>query len=393
MFREVLSNRQFQNLAVSHFNTTFSINIIVPVLPVFLAAKGFAETQIGLIIGAAALSSLLVRPWVGMQIDTRGSGPVMMVGQLMLILSIAGLLFVDALVSFIGLRLAFGVAMAFYGTSAVTYASSIGTGRTTANAVAMYTLITMIGLGLSMSLSQLIFDSYGFTAIALIISALTASAFCVMKFRAGSFEPRSSSDKHAPFMSVLRVRAVLAASLGHFGGSFAFGSILTFIPLAAIQGGVAFYSIFFICFSVSVICSRFFVQRVIEALGIEKACIYAYAAMLLGALPLLLPLTPAILIVSGLFFGAGFGITFPAFVLLLVKRIKAESRGTALGILIAAGDTANALSIAFLGGIAEHFGYLYLFLTIVMVLMVCMYMFYSLIHDRKKSGSGSVKAV
>jgi MFS family permease len=379
----IFTHKQFQNLAVSHLNTTLSINILVPILPVFLAAKGFSETEIGLIIGAAAVSALFVRPWVGIQVDTRGSRPVLMLGQILLMLSITGLLWFESIIAFIILRLAYGVAMAFYGTGSVTFASSIGTGKTTLNAIALYTLITMIGLGLSMSLAQVIFDNYGFTTIVLMTLALTAIAFCVMKFRAESFDMKHSTDGNVPFMAVLKTKAVLATSVGQFGSSFAFGAIFTFIPLAAIQSGISFYSLFFISFAASVICSRLLVQRTIEWFGLEKACMYAYTSMLLGGLLLLFTLSPVILVLSGFFFGAGFGITFPAYVLLLVHRIGAANRGTSLGILIASGDIANALSISILGGIAEYFGYFYLFLAVSTILALCMYILYALIYIRK----------
>jgi len=336
-------------------------------------------------MGAAAASALLVRPWVGIQIDTRGSRPVLILGQILLVLSIAGLLWSETIIAFIVLRLAYGVAAALYGTGAVTFASSIGTGKTTSSAIALYTLITMIGLGLSVSLAQVIFDNYGFTAIVLMISSLIAIALCVMTFRAESFPIRHSTDEKVPFMSVLKTKAVLATSAGHFGASFAYGAIFTFIPLAAIQVGISFYSIFFISFAVSVVFSRFLVQRVIEWFGLEKACVYAYASMLVGGLLLLFPLSPVVLVLSGLIFGAGFGITYPSFVLLLVHRIGPANRGTSLGILMASWDIGSALSISILGGIAEHFGYFYLFLAVGAMLAICMYIFFSLIY-RRKSG-------
>jgi MFS family permease len=177
--------------------------------------------------------------------------------------------------------------------------------------------------------------------------------------------------------------------VGQFGSSFAFGAIFTFIPLAAIQSGISFYSLFFISFAASVICSRLLVQRVIEWFGLEKACMYAYTSMLLGGLLLLFPLSPVVLVLSGLIFGAGFGITFPAYVLLLVHRMGAANRGTSLGILIASGDIANALSISILGGIAEYFGYFYLFLAVSAILAICMYILYALIYIRKTMRPGS----
>jgi len=115
----------------------------------------------------------------------------------------------------------------------------------------------------------------------------------------------------------------------------------------------------------------------------EKTCVYAYLSMLCGVLLLVFTMSPVVLVVTGLSFGAGFGVTFPAFILLLVHRIDAANRGTSLGILIASGDIANALSVSILGGIAEHFGYFYLFLAVTVILAVSMFLLYTLIHIKK----------
>jgi MFS family permease len=381
-FRSILTNKQFQSVAVSHFNSTFSVNLLVPILPVFLAQKGFAELEIGLIIGATALSSLLVRPWVGVQVDTRGSRPVIMLGQLLIMASIIALLWAEGILAFIGLRLLFGLALAFYFTSAITFASSIGTGQTNANSIALYTLTTMIGLGLSTSLAQSIFDNYGFEAIVAITSVLLATAFCIIRFRSKPYALPKSKDGKVHFLDVLKTKAVIATSVGQFGSQFALGALFTYLPLAALQSDVPFYSVFFISFAVSVVGSRFFVQSIVIRLGMERACLYAYSSMLLGVTLLVFSLSPAVLVATGLLFGAGFGITFPAFILLLVSRIDAATRGTSLGILTAAGDTATALSAAILGGVMQHFGSFHMFLTVIVILALCMAVLYALIANR-----------
>ena len=57
----VFKNRQFQSIAVCHFNTTFSTNMVMPILPVYLGGKGFEETQIGVIMGTTAVAALPLR--------------------------------------------------------------------------------------------------------------------------------------------------------------------------------------------------------------------------------------------------------------------------------------------------------------------------------------------
>jgi len=374
----IFKNKQFQNIAISHFNTTLGMCLLVPILPVFLQNSGFSETQIGIIMGATAMSALMIRPWVGFQVDSKGSRPVILIGQILLVLSTIGYWWSTSFLAFFVLRLLYGIGQAFYGTGAVTFASSIGSGESNSNAIAMYTLTTMFGLGLSMSMAQVAFDSFGFNALVGISVILMGIAFSVMKWRSHPIKLAASNVTRTPFMDVLKSNVVFASTLCQFAASFSFSAVLTFIPLAALNKGISFYSLFFIAFAISVISSRFFVQRINQILGLVNATVYASITMLLSILLLLVTISPVILIASGILFGLGFGIVYPTLVLLLVERINQTNRGTALGIMIAAGDIGNALSTAILGGVAEHLGYAALFSTTALLLTLCTYYFYTI---------------
>lgn len=375
----IFRNKQFQNIAISQFNTTLGACLLIPILPVYLQRIGFAETQIGIIMGAAAISALLIRPWVGFQVDSKGSWSVILIGQLLLILSTVGYWWANSFLAFFTLRFLYGIAQAFYGTGSVTFASSIGSGETKFNAIAMYTLTTMIGLGFSMSIAQATFDSFGFNVLVGISIIMTGIAFSVMKWRSYPIKLVVSNAQRTPFMDVLKSNVVFASTICQFAASFSFSAVLTFIPLAAIDKGISFYSLFFIAFAISVISSRIFVQQINYSLGLINATVYASITMLVGILLLLVTISPIILIASGILFGLGFGIVYPTLVLLVVEQINQQNRGTALGIIIAAGDIGYALSSAILGAVAEQLGYAALFLTTSLLLAVCTYYFYNIL--------------
>jgi MFS family permease len=374
----IFANKQFQNITVSHFNTTLGQNLLLPILPVFLQYKGFSETKIGFIMGVTAASALFVRPWVGFKVDTKGCRPAILMGQLLFLLSIAGLLAATNFIEFFALRLLFGIALAFYGTGAVTFASSIESGENNASAIAMYTLVTMIGLGLAMGISQVAFDTFGFDIIVIGSLLLIGIAFGVMKLRSRPIDP-SGGDVRVPFTAVLTSPAVVGIIISQFATSFSFSAVFTFIPLASLAQGIHFYSLFFIAFAILVIGSRFFVQDINNKLGLEKTVIYGGLTMVVSILLLLIIITPVILILAGSLFGIGFGVVYPTLVLLLIGRIHKSNRGTALSILTASGDIGAALSTAILGGVAEHFGYVYLFLTSALILVICTYCFHEIL--------------
>lgn len=377
----VFYDKQFQCIALSHGSTILGTNLILPILSVFLQYKGFTETQIGLIIGITAASALFIRPWVGLSVDTKGSRWAILIGQSLFFLSTIGYLIANRFASFFTLRLLYGIGLAFYGTGAVTFASSIGKKTIKSSAIAMYTLITMLGLGLSMGLSQIAFDFFGFYALVIASIILIVLAFIIMKSWARTIVP-PNNGKRTPFMAVLKSPIMLAATISQFATGFTFSALFTFIPLAALAENIHFYSLFFITFAVLVIGSRFFVQQANDMFGLNGTVIYSSLAMLLSTILLFIGISPLVLIIAGGLFGIGFGAVFPTLVLLLVQKTPESNRGTALSILTASSDIGSALSTAILGVVAEHLGYPVLFSAVAITLLLGTYGFYFILGKK-----------
>lgn len=371
----VFHDKQFQNIDVSHASTVLGTSLIMPILSVFLQYKGFSETQIGLIMGVTAASSLLVRPWVGVSVDTRGSRWAILIGQGLLFVSMLGYLLASRFVEFFLLRLLFGIGNAFYGTGSVTFASSIGKGELRASAIAMFTMITMLGLGASMGFAQLAFESFGFYALIIASLGFITLAFLFMKLRARAILPVASKNR-ASFMAVLKSPIVLATTISQFAAAFAFSGLFTFIPLASLEQNIHFYSLFFITFAIFVISSRFYVQKANHFFGLKQTVIYASLAMLFSVLLFFLGISQMVLIIAGGLFGIGFGVIYPTLVLILIQKIPESNRGTGLSIIAASSDIGNAISTAILGVVAEHFGYPVLFFSLALILSMGTYGFF-----------------
>lgn len=326
-------------------------------------------------MGATAASALLVRPWVGLRVDTKGSRPAVLFGQLLLFVALAGYLGISGFTAFFCLRLLFGLALAFYGTGAMTFASTVESGERAAGVIAIYTLITMLAVGGAMGVAQITFEAYGFRVLIVISLALISVAGGVMSLRARPIKPVAGAAR-LPFFTVLKTKVVLAATASQFAASFSYGALFTFIPLASLAKGVPFYSLFFISFAASVIVSRFFVQRADNRFGLEKAILYASFLVVVSVMIPAVTISPVSLVLSGALYGIGFGLIFPSLVMLLMRRISQTSRGTSLSILIAAGDVGSAISAALLGVVAEHLGYPLVFTATVLILMLNVAYFY-----------------
>ena len=373
--RVLFQNRQFQSIAWIQVFNVFSSNLIAPVLPLYLALQGLSASNIGLVMGIAALGALIVRPWAGRAVDTRGSRPVILFGQSLMAICFTAYIFFTGFLPMLLVRFLHGAAMAFYGTAAVTFASNVESPQNTAGAISLYTVFTMIGMGSATSLAPFFFHEAGFIPLAILSLVTLSVAIFFVIWRARPIAPiRGAGDM--PFLEVMRDKAVWAPTVCLFASNFAFSTLFTFVPLYALAENTPGYSAFYVSFALAVVATRLGVQALTQAFRPE---IVATAANLMNtASAALMIIYPSVLTfaISGILIGLGFGIIFPTLTVYVVQRIAPSVKGTALSILTAAGDVGNALGASVLGVVAEFFGFRWVFALAAIVVLVCARYFY-----------------
>ena len=123
--RERLFTPAFVLVSVANFLQVMAFFLFVH-LPGFLSDLGAGEVQIGIVVGTAAFSSILLRPVVGREMDRRGRRPVMLVGNVLNVIAVSLYLLVDSLGPFIYLvRALHGVGEATLFTALTTYAADV----------------------------------------------------------------------------------------------------------------------------------------------------------------------------------------------------------------------------------------------------------------------------
>lgn len=379
-------NKQFQNIALTQLLTVFSSSLIIPVLPVYLKIQGFSESEIGLLMGVTAVGALVVRPWCGSLVDTRGSRPAILFGQALTGIGIAAYFWVITFIPLLIVRFFQGTAMAFYGTGAVTFASGVETPANTAGAISLYTVFTMVGAGIATSSAPLLFDAVGFYPLVGLGLITLVTAVGIMLGRARHIPPYASGER-APFLTVLKSKKVLAPTVCLFASNFAYMTTFTFVPLIALAKSISSYSIFFIAFMAAVVAARMGVHYLNSMASAEKIATVSNLLNALSVLILAIHTSAITMALSGILVGIGFGLIFPSLAVYVVQNSDPANKGTALSILSAAGDVGNALAASVLGVIAEFFGYSALFFAATVVVLVCTYHFYvSLVRNAPQPG-------
>ena len=379
---QIFANRQFQNIALTQLLTVFSSNLIAPILPLYMALQGFSASQVGAVMGIAAVGAVVMRPWAGRSVDTRGSRPTAIFGQILTASCFVLFLMLNGFLPLLGIRFLQGVSLAFFGTASVTFASCVETPENTPAAISMYTVFTMIGMGAATSLAPLFFEAAGFVPVVFVSLAAVSVGFAILSLRAVSI-PLCADAARVPFMEVLRAKTVMAPTISLFASNFAFSTAFTFVPLTALAFNVPGYHLFYIAFAVAVIIARVSVQALTQRYPVEPIAIVAsllnmFCVLLLAAYP-----SPVIFALSGIFVGFGFGLIFPVLTVSVVQRIDPANRGTALSILTAAGDVGNAIGASVLGLIADTLGFRALFLTAGAVVLVCNAYYYMMLRNNR----------
>ncbi|HWC05935.1 MAG TPA: MFS transporter, partial [Gemmatimonadota bacterium] len=54
-----------------------SVSMLVPTLPLYVRSLGGDPVQIGIVVGSFSIGVLIVRPWVGHAVDSRGRRPTL----------------------------------------------------------------------------------------------------------------------------------------------------------------------------------------------------------------------------------------------------------------------------------------------------------------------------
>jgi len=318
-------------LCLSSFLFFSSFNMIIPELPAYLTSLGGADYK-GLIIALFTLSAGLSRPFSGKLADKIGRIPVMMVGAT--VCFVVGLLYpVLTFVSgFLFLRFAHGFSTGFTPTGASAYVADIVPFQKRGEAMGIHSLFGSLGMAAGPAVGGLIasiwsintvFYCAAFTAIFSILILLRLKETLVNK------EPLSFSLFKLKRHEIIEPR-VLLPSIILFLSVFSFGVVLTIIPDFSTHLGIKNKGLFFAVFTISSLGIRLIAGKTSDRYGRVVVLRVAAICMMLAMISVAFAETKAVLLLSGILFGAAVGMYSPTTTAWVVDRSLDQYRGRAI---------------------------------------------------------------
>jgi predicted MFS family arabinose efflux permease len=278
-------------------------------LPRHLAAVGMPDWQIGLVLGAFGVASLLGRPFAGLAADQLGPRAVMLAGAAALLIGALGVLVAADLVSLFLLRLlqAFGyVAFSTAGTSlVVTLTAPEQRGqRLAVFGAAANVAITLTPAGVSLLLSYAPLA----TGFALAAALALLAGGLALRLPVRTAEARAASPLELGFPRTLWASMAAAALFG-----VGFTAFFQFVPILAVRRGTIDAGWLYTIYGIGLIAIRFGGGQLVDALGIAPLLTVASLLMAGGLALFSIAASAAPLIFATLLIAAS-GLFHPALI-------------------------------------------------------------------------------
>jgi MFS family permease len=374
----MLYTGKFLLMAAANF---FSIGSFATfyMFPLFILNHGGSQMDVGIVMGAFSLSSVLCRPWISRMIDSCGRKRSYTLGTLLMSLCpLAYLAFTGDLDAFypvlLLVRVVHGVGLAICTTAAFTYVADIIPARRLNEGIGIFGVSGLIGLAIGPLVAEVVLERSGFPVFFLFAAGLGGLGLICHLPVPESYRP-FTRESTPSFVTVLTQRKMVVVALLAF--LFGFGTAATgsFVAPFARQQGLGFISLYYVAYSVAAVATRFGGARIGDRIGEQRVLPYALTLTGMGLVTMVLLGSNVLLATAGLLSGCGHGFLYPALLALAVRNETAAIRGKITGIFTGSIDAGVFVGSIVLGAVGDWVGFRALFLTAGMALMLGLGMF------------------
>jgi len=339
-----------------------SFYILLPVLPVYVLHIGGSKPQVGLIIGAFALSALVFRPPVGIGVDVFTRKAFAVVGTVIFTLASASYGLAHTVAALLGVRLFHGSGMASFQTAATTLVVDSVSDRRRGEALGVYGIASNVAMVAAPALGSWLLAAADFRTVFRVSAALAFIAVLLalfLKERRAPLTRESERPEHSLFC-----REALLPSFAVFALMLTYGATLSFIPLLITGEKLASearVAVFFSVYAAILIVSRAPAGRISDVKGRLAA---AFPGMLLAAVAMVCLASArafAVLLIGAGLYAVGMALAQPALTAAAVDSVPEHRRGSAMGTFTASFELGIGLGAIAFGALAGAVGYRWMF--------------------------------
>lgn len=317
----------FAGLFAVTFCGLVAVGAVLPVLPRYVRGPlGAGDLAVGIVIGAYAITGLLLRPVAGRLADRWGRKPTVLLGALLL--SLSGLLNLPSLgiAGLIVARLVLGIGEGTLYTAGSAWIVDMAPIARRGRILGLYGLAVWGGLSVGPLLGELLLQASGYTAVWIFAAAMPLAGALIATRVADPFVPLEHSEPH-PLIAPEAVRPGFSVALASVG----YAAVAAFIVLHLEARGVGHGAAVFGAFAAMIVITRLIAGGLPDRFGPARVAIGATLVEAAGLLVIALAHSLPVALIGGMAMGAAFSLLNPSLMLIAVGRVSENARGAAMG--------------------------------------------------------------
>jgi MFS family permease len=343
----------FAGVFVATFCGLVAVGSVLPVLPRYIHGPlDSGDLAVGIVIGAYAVTGLLMRPIAGRLADTRGRKPTVLAGTALVALS--GLLYLPSLgiAGLIVARLILGAGEGAVYTAGSAWIVDLAPDERRGRVLGLYGLAVWGGLSVGPLLGELLLDLGGYTLVWLFAAGLPVVGALIALVARDPFVPLEHAEPH-PLIAPEAVGPGFAIGLASFG----YAAVATFVVLHLEARGIGHGATVFGAFAAMIVITRLIAGDLPDRVGAAPVAIVATLGEAAGLALIAVAESLPVALAGGLVMGAAFSLLNPSLMLIALGRVSQRARGAAMGTYTAFFDAGVGLGAPLAGLVAALAGY------------------------------------
>ncbi|GAA0330168.1 MFS transporter [Bacillus carboniphilus] len=384
--KDKIWTRDFTLICFSNFFVFLAFQMTLPTIPLFVEALGGNDQLIGFVVGIFTFSALLMRPYAGHALDSKGRGFVYILGLCIFVISVGSFGLLPSLFLLFAMRIVQGIGWGFSTTASGTIATDLIPPKRRGEGMGYFGLFGNVALAVGPTLGLTLAGLISFTQLFLICASLGVVSLLLssqIRFRKGekkvSTEPKKKWDVYE--------KSALPPAILLFFITVTFGGIATFLPLYTAQKGVEGIQWYFFLFAIALMLSRTFAGRIYDRKGHRAVFPYGTLAIFIAMLLLAWLPNSYILFLAAVLYGLGFGSVQPALQAWAVQTAAVNRRGMANATFFSSFDLGVGIGAMAFGQIAYWFSYSTIYMAAAMSVSISLILYFAVL------GKSSVQEV
>ncbi len=365
MKQEKLWTTEFIGMGGSNFFQFVAQYIMIAALPIYIMDRFHGgEMEAGFAMTFFQIGTVCCRPLAGKFIDAVHKQKLLLGAAVGFFLVMAGFYFVDVLQGIYLLRLLHGILFALGTTAAATIAALILPAARKGEGIGYFAVSTNLAMVIGPLIGMVLIKQWGAQAMfgfLVFLSILTIWISGRKTLAAVFVVPSEKKQKGWHWQDFVERRSIPMAFLGGLV-FFAYGGVLTFIPLYAKKLGLGEEtSLFFMVFASVIVLTRPLVGRIFDKKGPDFTIYPGFLLFGMGLIFFSQINTLVGLLSAAAVLGCGFGALSPAFQTLAIQMAPPERAGVATATYFWSLDISVGLAAGILSVIAGQYGYPFMY--------------------------------